>query len=60
MLHSVLSALLLVALPVRAATDEEKAIDKVEDLGGMIQRDEKATGKPVVSVDLRGGHRRRF
>jgi internalin A len=36
------------------ADDEDKAVSLVEKLGGKATRDEKAPGKPVVKVNLRG------
>jgi hypothetical protein len=38
----------------RADTDEDKALEKVEEIKGRVERDDKAAGKPVVGVDLRG------
>ena len=40
--------------PVRADDAEDKAVAFVEKLGGKVTRDEKAPGKPVVTVFLSG------
>ena len=61
MLRSVRGAsflMLALFVPLARADDsaEQKAAEKVEELGGLILRDDKAPGKPVVSVDFRGGN----
>ena len=45
-------ALLLVPAVLRGDEAEDRAVRTVEDLGGGVKRDEKAPGKPVVSVNL--------
>ena len=40
--------------PARADDAEDKAVAFVEKLSGTVTRDEKAPGKPVIAVDLRG------
>ena len=37
---------------LRADDAEDKAVAFVEKLGGKVTRDEKAPGKPVITVDL--------
>ena len=46
--------LVLTAVPLLADEAEDKAVEADKELGGMVTRDEKAEGKPVVAVDLRG------
>jgi hypothetical protein len=36
------------------ASNEEAAIKAIEKLGGKVKRDDKAPGKPVISVSLSG------
>src|SRR3954453_15167657 len=48
------AVLVAAAAPLAAAPDEKDVAQKIADLGGTLTRDEKATGKPVVGVDLRG------
>lgn len=45
-------AVLSFGSPARADEAEDKAEAVVKKLGGYIERDEKAPGKPVVAVDL--------
>ena len=40
-------------MAAKPETDEERAVATVKRLGGQIQRDENAPGKPVVAVILR-------
>ena len=40
--------------PVRADEAEDKAVAFMKKIGGKVIRDEKAPGKPVVTVDLLG------
>jgi hypothetical protein len=52
---SLTGAALLLALttvPVRADEAEDKAVKAIEKLGGIITRDEKVKGKPIVSVGI--------
>ena len=49
--HSV-ALLLVVGLPLRADEAEDRAVKAVQKLGGRIVRDEKADGKPIITVDL--------
>jgi len=51
---AVLLLSLLATAPVRGDEAEEKAVKAVEKLGGKVKRDDKADGKPVVSVDFAG------
>ena len=37
--------------------DQAKAIAEIEKLGGKVTVDEKSPGKPVISVEWRGGYR---
>src|ERR1700722_11243557 len=49
------AALLLLALAPSgraAGTGEDRIVEMIEDLGGTVARDDKAPGKPVVSVNL--------
>jgi hypothetical protein len=39
--------------PLRADDAEDKAVTFVEKLGGKVTRDEKASGKPVITANLR-------
>jgi hypothetical protein len=43
--------LLLLAAPLLADEAEDKAVEAVEMLGGKVERNERAAGKPVVMVD---------
>ena len=47
-----LVAVLGVGAPARADEAEDKAVAFVKKLGGSVDRDEKAPGKPVVEVFL--------
>ena len=40
--------------PVHANDAEDKAAEAIKKLRGSVMRDDKAAGKPVVLVDLRG------
>jgi internalin A len=40
------------ARPIRADDAEDKAVAFVEKLGGVVTRDDKLPGKPVVKVNL--------
>src|SRR5690348_12191686 len=52
-LRAVLPVLLLsCAAGPRAAEAEGQAVRAVERLGGRVGRDEQATGRPVIDVDL--------
>lgn len=44
--------LLAVSCVARADDAEDKAVKFVEKLGGLVKRDEKLSGKPVVTVSL--------
>src|SRR5215218_3019317 len=53
MLCGLMSGVILCSsAPVRADDAEDKAVAFVEKLGGKVGRDEKAPGKPVVTVSL--------
>ena len=56
MFRLVASALVMSELglcsPLRADDAEDKAVTIVKKLGARVTRDEKAPGKPVVTVDL--------
>ena len=43
-------ALLLAAVPTWAGDDQDKAARIIRDLGGEVERDDAAPGKPVVGV----------
>jgi hypothetical protein len=45
-------ALGLLALMVRVRADEGSAVEAIEKLDGVVIRDDKAPGKPVIKVDL--------
>jgi hypothetical protein len=49
--HSV-ALLLVVGLPLRGDEAEDRAVKALQKLGARIERDEKADGKPVISVNL--------
>src|SRR5262249_23630695 len=42
----------LPVLPVRADEAEDQTIEFIEDLGGVVTRDEEAAGEPVIEVIL--------
>jgi hypothetical protein len=53
MLCGLMSGVILCSsAPVRADDAEDKAVAFVEKLGGTVERDEKAPGKPVVTVNF--------
>ena len=45
---------LSLALASGLRADEEAAVKSVEKLGGTVERDDKASGKPVTAVNLTG------
>ena len=60
MLYGAVSWLILSSTArVRADEAEDKAVAVVEELGGRVTRDEKAPGKPVVTVGIPTGREKR-
>src|SRR5262245_49827619 len=53
MARRVLALVALACLAAPAQADEKAVVEKILNLGGMVTRDEKQEGKPVVAVDLR-------
>ncbi len=43
---------LLLAGPLSAGDDDTKSEKSIKAIGGKVVRDDKATGKPVIVVDL--------